>query len=75
MLSFFPRNVLDEIWDLTESVSKGFPTYSFIPLITLQPSIVDHEHGFPFVCLRVVEIRFVSAFVLTNISSGTTCQA
>ena len=27
MLSFFPRDVLDEIWDLTESVSEGFPTY------------------------------------------------
>ena len=30
MLSFFSRCVLDEIWDLIESVSKGFPTYSFI---------------------------------------------
>ena len=29
MLSFFPRDVLDEIWDLIESVSKGFPTYSY----------------------------------------------
>ena len=28
MLSFFPRDVLDEIWDLIESVSEGFPTYS-----------------------------------------------
>ena len=28
MLSFFPRDVLDEIWDLLESVSRGFPTYS-----------------------------------------------
>ena len=28
MLSFFPLDVLDEIWDLTESVSKGFFTYS-----------------------------------------------
>ena len=28
MLSFFPRDVLDEIWDLNESVSEGFPTYS-----------------------------------------------
>ena len=27
MLSFFPRDVLDEIWDLTESVSEGFPSY------------------------------------------------
>ena len=28
VLSFFPRDVLDEIWDLIESVSEGFPTYS-----------------------------------------------
>ena len=26
MLSFFPRDVLDENWDLIESVSEGFPT-------------------------------------------------
>ena len=25
---FFPRDVLDEILDLTESVSEGFPTYT-----------------------------------------------
>ena len=30
MLSFFPRDVLDEIWDVIESVSKGFSTYSSI---------------------------------------------
>ena len=29
MLSFFPRDVLDEILNLIESVSEGFPTYSF----------------------------------------------
>ena len=28
LLSFFPRDVLDEILDLIESVSGGFPTYS-----------------------------------------------
>ena len=28
VLSFFPRDVLDEILDLIESVSEGFPTYS-----------------------------------------------
>ena len=28
VLSFFPLDVLDEIWDLIESVSKGFLTYS-----------------------------------------------
>ena len=34
MVSFyavlFPRDVLDEILDLIESVSEGFPTYSFV---------------------------------------------
>ena len=27
-LSIFPRELLDEILDLIESVSEGFPTYS-----------------------------------------------
>ena len=30
MLSFFSLDVLDEIWDLIESVSEEFLTYSFI---------------------------------------------
>ena len=30
VLSFFLRDVLDEIWDLVESVSEGFPSYSCI---------------------------------------------
>ena len=28
VLSFFPLDVLDEIWDLIESVSEGFLIYS-----------------------------------------------
>ena len=31
MLSFFKRNVLDEIWDLIESISQGFLP-SLLPL-------------------------------------------
>ena len=30
MLSFFPLDVLGEIWDVIESVSEGFLTYSFL---------------------------------------------
>ena len=30
MLSFFPLDVLNEIWDLIESVSEGFLTYSSV---------------------------------------------
>ena len=29
VLSSFPRDVLDEIWNLIESVSGGVPTYSY----------------------------------------------
>ena len=32
---FFPRDVLDEIWDLIEPVSEGFPTYSREPINTI----------------------------------------
>ena len=31
-LSFFPRDVLDKILDLIESVSEGFPTYTLIKI-------------------------------------------
>ena len=30
VLSFFPLDVLDEIWDLIESVSEGFLTDSYV---------------------------------------------
>ena len=33
VLSFFPLDVLDEIWDLIESVSEGCLTYSYKWLI------------------------------------------
>ena len=33
VLSLFPLDVLDGIWDLTESVSEGFLTYAFKCLI------------------------------------------
>ena len=33
MLSFFPRGVLDEILNLIESVSEGFPSYSYVATI------------------------------------------
>ena len=32
VLSFFPLDVLDEIWDLIELVSEGFLTYSLVSL-------------------------------------------
>ena len=34
VLSFFPRDVLDEILNLIESVSEDFPSYSFFKYYT-----------------------------------------
>ena len=34
VLSFFPLDVLDEIWDLIETISEGFLTYSSIKRIS-----------------------------------------
>ena len=38
VLSFFPRDVLDEILNLIESVSEDFPSYSFrmVPSFSLR---------------------------------------
>ena len=35
VLSLFPLDVLDGIWDLIESVSEGFLTYSYIVVMSL----------------------------------------
>ena len=40
VLSFFPLDVLDEIWDLIESVSKEFLTYSC--LVVLNQVCLNH---------------------------------
>ena len=39
MLSFFPRGVLDEILNLIESVSEGFPSYSCYPSFIVSQSL------------------------------------
>ena len=36
VLSFFPLGVLGGIWDLIESVSEGFLTYSYMYFIALK---------------------------------------
>ena len=38
VLSFFPLYVLDEIWDLIESVSEGFLTYSYLCITSFAPT-------------------------------------
>ena len=46
MLSFFPRGVLDEILNLIESVSEGFPSYSCNDRVVFL--IVAHPASFSY---------------------------
>ena len=53
VLSFFPPDVLDEIWDLIESVSEGFLTYSstFIVCHRLLIWCDQHNNDYPMYLL------------------------
>ena len=45
VLSFFPLDVLDEIWDLIESVSEGFLTYSYMTVGLLWTTKQNNGHN------------------------------
>ena len=57
VLSFFPLDVLDEIWDLIESVSEGFLTYSFkIPFSNWVKCVTRTSDRNPCWDLKVIEM-------------------
>ena len=45
VLSLFPLDVLDEIWDLIESVSEGFLTYSYEALFFSETMVLQSTCG------------------------------
>ena len=47
VLSFFPLDVLDGIWDLIESVSEGFLTYSFMCYERIKGKVFLARKGIP----------------------------
>ena len=60
MLSFFPRDVLDEILNLIESISEGFPTYSCY--------LKGYSHNKIIILFsRRVAIRFHNRFPFQNV--------
>ena len=56
VLSFFPRDVLDEILDLIESVSEGFHTYSLMCLQKI-PSVLYMVVGTVMSLIRFAQLR------------------
>ena len=79
MLSFFPRGVLDEILNLIESVSEGFPSYFCSgkfqsPLTEHYPVLLCFLHFLlnPSVCFPVV---FCFCFILLLLQVSPLIQA
>ena len=56
MLSLFPRYGLDEIWDLIESVSEGFPTYSLVILKKLNTETRVYRTKFSIVAFILIVV-------------------
>ena len=54
VLSFFPLDVLDKIWDLIESVSEGVLTYSY--------SI--YAHSFIEMCVQKLNFKKIRQKVI-----------
>ena len=51
VLSFIPLDVLDEVWDLIESISEGFLTYSYMELGFIRLiATITNEHSVVKVC-------------------------
>ena len=58
---FFPLDVLDEILDLTDLVSEGFPTYSYILLGQSQPQEITQMNT---MSLSVIKVNTVVSFFI-----------
>ena len=56
MLSFFPRDVLDEIFNLIELVSEGFPSCSSVNHIRRTQAIVLRSPTTSLSGLGVIEV-------------------
>ena len=65
---FFPRGVLDAILNLIESVSVGFPSYSFISTV-LFPNFFFFRLGFNASAIKAsADLLSVIDLLLCNIS-------
>ena len=68
MLSSFPRDILGEIGDLIESVSEGFPTYSYYIRVSLRFSFCSHKHFKVFAIATLFqEFKFIVNSVLLHL--------
>ena len=67
MLSFFPRDVLDEILNFIESVSEGFPSYSCSKFSFLDRDVPRFTSYGVYIC-QLIRFARVSSHV-TNFNA------
>ena len=58
VLFFFPRGVLDEILNLIESVSEGFPSYFFTSEIKIDLTLKKSNFLF-LLCFKIAIVKFI----------------
>ena len=68
VLSFFPRDVLDEILKLIESVSEDFPSYSWL---TYSQKIIG-KNGFPYHFKKII-VRYKKIGYNIDVLRQTAC--
>ena len=68
MLFIFPRDFLDEIWDLIGSVSDGFLPTLVIALSFYRTSLNHHATHSIIACLRGASIGSTDSLVLLFVS-------
>ena len=73
VLSFFPRDVLDEILNLIESVSEDFPSYSFKSLKSLEFSDAKTSDVLSNVVLVVCMFIFIKIEILVKKMKSSSC--
>ena len=71
MLSFFPRGVLDEILNLIESVSEGFPSYSWC-INSEKISGKNDFPDFPYHFKKII-VRYKKIGYNINVMRQTAC--
>ena len=72
VLSFFPRDVLDEILNLIGSVSEGFPSYFFYGDLVYKFRKIIGKIDFPYHFKKII-VRYKKIGYNINVMRQTAC--
>ena len=70
MLSLFPRGILDEILNLIESVSEGFPSYSYYFIVFILLFIYYYIIIIIFIIIILLVLLFIKSLSENDKKNG-----